>query len=105
MFMDNKRNRKAIEFKYRMAEQVDILNHPIIDEFCWDKRIISDMFPECTPKTFLVNTLNGLKTVLPAIRSNKIVIKPRYGTLGKEVLCLGKRCFPTDVGGKLRILF
>jgi glutathione synthase/RimK-type ligase-like ATP-grasp enzyme len=98
MFMDNKENQKAIAFKYKMAEKVTVLNHPLIDKFCWDKRIISDLFPEYTPKTFLINTTRGLRAVLPAIKSEKIVLKPRYGTLGENVIITDRNNLPEAIG-------
>jgi len=94
MFLDNKENKRAINFKYKMNEYVKIINHPVIDKFCWDKQIIHEFFPELTPKTFVVNTLNGLKTVLPEIESERIVLKPRYGTLGEEVIVIEKKKLP-----------
>jgi len=97
MFMDNKENSKAINFKYNMAEKTTILNHPLIDKFCWDKRIVSDFFPEYTPKTFLVSSLRGLKSIIPAIKSEKIVLKPRYGTLGQNVIITNKNNLPAII--------
>lgn len=97
IFLNNQKDKKAVIFKYRMAEQVSLINHPLIDEFCWDKRIVSEFFPEFTPKTFLVNTLRGLKTVLPGIKSEKIVLKPRYGTLGENVIITDKNELPEKI--------
>jgi len=97
MFMDNKENQKAISFKYKMAEKVAVLNHPLIDKFCWDKRLVSELFPEYTPKTFIVNTLKGLKAVLPAVQSERIVLKPRYGTLGQDVIITDKNNLPEEI--------
>jgi glutathione synthase/RimK-type ligase-like ATP-grasp enzyme len=74
-----------------------LINNPLLDEFCWDKRIIAEIFPEYTPKTFLVNTKKGLKLVLPEIRSKKVVIKPRYGTLGKGVIITSKENLPETI--------
>ena len=97
MFADNKENPKAISFKYKIAEKTAIINHPIIDKFCWDKRIVSELFPEYTPKTFIVNTIRGLKAVLPALKSEKIVLKPRYGTMGKDVIIINKNNLPETI--------
>ena len=71
MFLNNKEQKRAINFKYKMAEKVSLINHPAIDKFCWDKSIISEFFPEYTPKTFLVNTIKGLKTVLPELKTDR----------------------------------
>lgn len=97
MFPDNKVSKRALNFKYKMAGEVSLVNHPAIDEFCWDKKIVSEIFPECSPKTFIVNSKKGLKIVLPEIRSEKVVIKPRYGTLGKDVFITGKDNLPDKI--------
>ena len=97
MFLGNKENPKAVSFKYRMIEKVTLLNHPLIDRFCWDKRIVSEMFPELTPKTFLINTLRGLKAVLPELKSKKIVLKPRFGTMGQNVIITDKDNLPETI--------
>jgi glutathione synthase/RimK-type ligase-like ATP-grasp enzyme len=95
-----KKNRKVSDvekLKQAMAEDVSLINHPHLEEFCWDKRIVAEVFPEYCPKTFLVNTLSGLKTVLPKIKSNMIVLKPRYGTLGKAVKIIPKDKLPSKI--------
>ncbi|MBD3248949.1 ATP-grasp domain-containing protein [Candidatus Woesearchaeota archaeon] len=97
MYKGNKKDRAAERFKYRMAKQVSMINHPIIDDFCWDKRIVADMFPKHSPRTFVVNTERGLETVLPEIKSEKVVIKPRYGTLGKNVKIVDKKKIPKNI--------
>lgn len=97
IYKDNKRNHHKLNFKYKMAEQVTLINNPIIDEFCWDKKIVSEIFHEYTPNTFLVNTINGLKTILPELKSDKIVIKPRYGTLGHDVIITEKDKLPEKI--------
>jgi len=97
IYRDNRKNKWAEKFKYKMAEQISIINHPVIDEVCWDKKIIAEIFPEYTPKTFLVNTKKGLKLVLPEIKSDKVVIKPRYGTLGKNVVITDKNNLPDEI--------
>jgi glutathione synthase/RimK-type ligase-like ATP-grasp enzyme len=44
-----------------------------------------------------VNTLRGLKLVLGKIKSDKIVIKPRYGTLGRDVIITDKDKLPKEI--------
>ncbi|MEE9525431.1 MAG: hypothetical protein V3V78_02375, partial [Candidatus Woesearchaeota archaeon] len=98
IYKDNNVNKAAQRFKLNMAKQVTIINHPALDEFCWDKRIVADAFPMYSPKTFVVNTPRGLKLVLGRINSDKVVIKPRYGTLGKDVLIVDKDNLPKKIG-------
>ncbi len=97
MYKRNKKDKAAERFKYRMADQVSMINHPLIDEFCWDKKIVAEMFPEHSPRTFVVNTRKGLEIVLPEIKSEKVVIKPRYGTLGKNVKIVDKKRIPKNI--------
>jgi len=97
IYSKNRKNKIAARFKYKMAEKVSLVNHPFIDDFCWDKKIIAEMFPEFCPRTFVVNTKKGLKLVLSAINSEKVVIKPRYGTLGKDVVITDKDNLPSKI--------
>ena len=97
MFKKNKIHKRAIDFKLKMADEVSIINHPAIDEFCWDKKIVPEILPKHTPKTYLVNTLHGLKLILPNLKTKKIVIKPRYGTLGKDVIITDKDNLPKTI--------
>lgn len=94
LFAHNKENEKAIKFKFDMARGINVINHPVIDKFCWDKKVIADIFPEDTPKTFLVNTDSGARKVIGAIGTDKVVVKPRYGTLGKGVIITDKQYLP-----------
>lgn len=94
IYKTNRKDKNAELFKYKVAEQVSMANHPLIDEFCWDKTIIAEALGEHCPKTFLVNTGAGLSTVLPEIKSDKVVIKPRYGSLGNQVIITEKDNLP-----------
>ena len=94
LFARNKENKKAIKFKFDIADEINVINHPLIDKFCWDKKIISDILPEDTPKTFLVNTDSGARKVVGSIKTKKVVVKPRYGTLGKGVIITDKQWLP-----------
>ncbi len=97
IYRQNKVNKKALKFKLDMAKNVTMINHPILDDFCWDKRVVSETFPQYTPKTFVVNTLHGLKIVLSKIKTKKIILKPRYGTLGKKVLVVDREKLPKKI--------
>jgi len=97
IYKDNKVNKQALKFKLDMAKDVTMINHPLLDDFCWDKRVVSETFPQHTPKTFVVNTLHGLKIVLSKIKSKKIILKPRYGTLGRDVLVVNRDNLPKEI--------
>ncbi|MBW2977320.1 ATP-grasp domain-containing protein [Candidatus Woesearchaeota archaeon] len=91
------KNKRIENLKYKMEEQVGLFNSPELEEFCWDKCMVSELFPTIAPKTFLVNTVRGLKIVLPEIKSEKIVLKPRYGTLGEHVTVTTKDKLPKKI--------
>lgn len=97
IYNSHDKNKKNLKLKYKMHEQVGLFNDPELEEFCWDKCLVSELFPTLTPKTFLVNTIKGLKIVLPEIKSEKIVIKPRYGTLGEQVIVNKKQELPKKI--------
>lgn len=97
VFKDYKKYKRPENIKYKIIEDIGMINHPELEEFCWDKSMIHNIFPEFTPKTFLVNSRRGLNAVLPAIKSEKIVIKPRYGTLGGKVLITTKKNIPKEI--------
>ena len=97
MYPKNKKSKLAERFKYNMADEVPVLNHPLLDEFCWDKSIISDLFPQYTPESHLVNTKCGLKRILATMDCEKYILKPRYGTLGKDIFIFDKGELPEKV--------
>jgi glutathione synthase/RimK-type ligase-like ATP-grasp enzyme len=98
VFSDHKKYMRAEAVKYRILENdIGMINHPDLEEFCWDKSMVHELFPEFTPRTFLVNSRRGLNVVLPAIKSEKVVIKPRYGTLGGKVLIIDKKNIPKEI--------
>jgi len=45
----------------------------------------------------LVNTLYGLKTVLAELKTEQIVLKPRYGSLGKDVIVADRNNLPEKI--------
>jgi len=94
MFLNNKENQEVISFKFDMVKELNAINHPIIDKFCWDKRIVSEIFPEYTPRTFVINTFKGLMAVLPEIKTERIVFKPQFGTLGEKVIITDRNSLP-----------
>lgn len=97
VFRDYKKYKRAENFKYKIIKDMGMINHPILEEFCWDKSIVHEFFPGYTPTTFLVNSRRGLMAVLPAIKSEKITLKPRYGTLGRNVMVIDKDKIPKEI--------
>ncbi len=97
VFKDHKKYKRAENFKYKIIADIGMINHPELEEFCWDKHMVHEFFPEYTPKTFLINSRRGLNVVLPSLKTEKIVIKPRYGTLGGKVLIVDKNKVPKTI--------
>lgn len=97
VFKNHKKISAVENLKYRIADEIGMLNHPMLEEFCWDKVLVSEIFQQHTPKTFLVNSIKGLNAVLPEIKSRKIVLKPRFGTLGSEVMIIKKNELPETI--------
>lgn len=97
IYKKHSKSKIAEKEKYLMLKYSTLVNHPFLDEFCWDKKIITEIFPRYCPKTFVVNTKKGLNIALSEIKSEKVVIKPRYGTLGKNVIITEKNNIPKNI--------
>lgn len=97
VYKGHKKEHNAEIVKYEIIKNVGMLNHPELEEFCWDKILVKEYFPEYCPKTFLVNSIKGLKTVVSEIKSKKIILKPRYGTLGLGVIVADKNHLPEKI--------
>jgi glutathione synthase/RimK-type ligase-like ATP-grasp enzyme len=97
IYKDNSKHKKVENMKYKMHEQIGLFNDPHLEEFCWDKCICAELFPAHSPKTFLINTKKGLKVILPEMKTDKIVLKPRYGTLGEDVIITEKDKLPDKI--------
>lgn len=102
VFKGNLKDKKAERIKYKIFNEIGTINHPLLEEFCWDKHKIYEMFPEYSPQTFLVNSYSGFKKVIPLIRGKRIVIKPRYGTLGKDVKIFRKKKMIKNIDKKIK---
>ena len=76
----------AILNKYNLP----VINHPKIETLCDDKLYTSLVFPEIMPTTFLINNHYESLNALYFIKTNKVVLKPRFGSDGKGVLIMDK---------------
>ncbi len=56
-----------------------ILNHHTLDEICRDKLLTFNTFKTISPKTYLIHRFSDLKHILPKIKTDKVVFKPRFG--------------------------
>ncbi len=70
--------------------KMNLVNHPEIEQVCDDKIYTNMVFPEFTPKTFLINDHNQLNQALKYITTKKVVLKPRFGSYGKDVMVIDK---------------
>jgi glutathione synthase/RimK-type ligase-like ATP-grasp enzyme len=79
------------EKKEDVNKKVRIINNPGFNKLCWDKVQTYDYFSELVPRTFAVNNINDVKEVLPMIGTATVVLKPRYGIMGKDIQFLKKK--------------
>jgi glutathione synthase/RimK-type ligase-like ATP-grasp enzyme len=73
------------ELKYRIAEQLPVLNHPELEELCKDKLATYQRFPEHVPETRKATQENVSELIE---RDGKAVVKPRYDFGGKGIQML-----------------
>ena len=81
-------NREAT--RIQKALNIPIINHMELEQVCDDKLLTYNIFPELLPKTFLVNDHYELHRVLHYVRTEMVVLKPRYGSYGRGVMILPK---------------
>jgi len=77
--------------KKAVAESLKMINHPDVEVLCDDKAVTSLKFPDISPKSFLVNTHHQLQKALKYIRTRKVVLKPRFGSFGNDVMVIDRR--------------
>ena len=88
---------KLNKFKKEITKTVPILNDPDLNLICWDKYSYKKLFPEDVTQTFSVNNKEELVKVVDKIKSNKIVLKPRFGIMGNKIRIVDKNKIPDDV--------
>ena len=77
--------------KIKKIINLPTLNHLELEQVCDDKLLTFNIFPDLSPRTFVVNDFYELQRVVNYIRSDKIVLKPRFGSYGRGVVVLDKR--------------
>ena len=83
-------NSKTIKIKKHFSKQGKILNTWFIEHLCSDKWETYKLFPHLVPKCYLVNGIVELKKAIKKIKSDKVVIKPRYGSSAKGLYIIDK---------------
>jgi len=81
---------KNDEKKEEIGRRIRIINNPGFNKLCWDKVQTYDYLSELVPRTFAVNNIKELKEVLPMIGTETVVLKPRYGIMGKDIKFIKK---------------
>jgi len=87
-------NSGGVKIKKNIQRYVKIFNHPELNGICWDKYICSKIFDKYMNRSFLADNKKERKDALKKIKSKKIVIKPRYGIMGNEVIVMTKKKMP-----------
>ncbi len=70
---------------------IPIVNDMELEVLCDDKLLTHILFPEYLPKTLLINDHYQLFKVLRHIKSDYVVLKPRFGSLGRNVRIIHKK--------------
>lgn len=68
-----------------------IVNNLDLEVVCDDKLLTHILFPELVPKTLLINDHYQLFKVLRHIKSDYVVLKPRFGSMGRNVRIIHKK--------------
>ena len=67
------------------------INHLELEQVCDDKLLTFNIFPELSPKTFVVNDFYELQRIIHYIKSDRVVLKPRFGSNGRGIVILNKK--------------
>ena len=81
------------EPSYEICRKInlEVVNSPKFELLCDDKLTCYKFFPEFTPKSFLINNHYDLAKALKFIETEKVVLKPRFGSYGNGVIILDKK--------------
>jgi len=78
-------------------KKLKLINDPGLDIVAWDKYKTSKLFSKYTPQTFLVNNKKELREAVKKIKTEKIVLKPRYGSKGWKIEVFDRGKIPSMV--------
>ena len=85
-----KRDYRMFDIKMEIAKKVKIFNHPLFRTMI-DNKLAQYLFlEEFMPKSFLATNMSEFKKTLPKIKSNKVVVKPLYGSGGFGIIIENK---------------
>jgi len=78
------------DLKYRISKEISIFNEPEFEELCKDKYRLYQRFPEKIPKTFKAD-IRKIENIYEKIKTEKVVVKPRFGSAGESVEIIEKK--------------
>lgn len=84
----------TINLKKEIEEKHPVINVLEIEDFCKDKLKIQEFMPDHVSLTIIINNKEELLENISRIRTDNIVLKPRFGLEGKEVLIIDKIDLP-----------
>lgn len=82
-------NDETKKLKYRIGEDIGIFNRPEFEELCKDKLSVYSLFHKRVPRTIKA-TEEDLDSGLSEIDSERVVLKPRFGSGGELVKVVEK---------------
>ncbi len=80
------------KIKEMLAKHFNVVNSLEMEEVCRDKFATHKMFSNYMKPCFLVKNSDDIKNALEGIRSDSVVLKPRYGFAGRDV-----KVVPADI--------
>ena len=80
--------------KLKIQETTPLLNNPILNNICWDKFKTTDLFQKFMIPSYIVSTNQELQDLAKKLPTNKIVIKPNTGIMGRGVQIRSKENLP-----------
>ncbi len=97
IFDKTKLTQTNLHWKKYFQKRTSFMNNIKIEKLCSDKWETKKMFSKITPKTFLIHNKTQLKQKLKYIKSNKIVLKPRFGSSAQDLIITTKNKLPLKI--------
>ena len=92
LFYYHGKTRGIVEECRKMQKIINLptIYHLELEQVCDDKLLTYNIFPELSPKTFMVNDFYELQRIIHYVKSKKVVLKPRFGSNGRGIVILNK---------------
>lgn len=72
-------DKKSIKLKKILGKEKIVFNNYHIEELCKDKLKQAKLFSKLVPKTYFVKNKTDFKNAVKKIKTNKVILKPRFG--------------------------